>query len=100
MDNCLQLITKFPRDVKTRACVTPRKNFADGIMENTGSEIREREKWIEVKSKRRRNCEKIVVIRKSDAHDSFSPPAFPVGKTFNKFHGLVVETRKKLTMNL
>lgn len=45
MDNCLQLITKFPRDVKTRACVTPRKNFADGdgIMENTGSEIRERE---------------------------------------------------------
>lgn len=45
MDNCLQFITKFPRDVKTRACVTPRKNFADGdgIMENTGSEIRERE---------------------------------------------------------
>ena len=51
-------------------------------------------------SKGRRNCEKIVVIRKSDAHDSSSSPLPPVGKTFNKFHGSVVETRKKLAMNL
>ena len=50
-------------------------------------------------SKGRRNCEKIVVIRKSDAHDSSSSSS-PVGKTFNKFHGSVVETRKKLAMNL
>lgn len=49
-------------------------------------------------SKGRRNCEKIVVIRKSDAHDSSSSSS--VGKTFNKFHGSVVETRKKLAMNL
>lgn len=48
MDNCLQLITKF---AQRRACVTPRKNFAGGIMENTVDPKYGGGKWIEAKFK-------------------------------------------------
>lgn len=48
MDNCLQLVTKF---AQRRACVTPRKNFAGGIMENTVDPKYGGGKWIEAKFK-------------------------------------------------